>query len=838
MIYVEIGVNVPQDRGAFHYHLPPGLENRVQTGHLVVVPFGSQRVQGVVLRTVQQPAVPETRAVESLVDPKPVLTPVQLQFARAIAGQTMASLPASLALMVPPGISQQADSLYSLSSDDLPIGDLTQMQSRLVKLLKRRGALRARQIDRAIPRTDWRSAAQRLVRLGVLNKESVLPPPTVRPRYIRTVQLAAPPAAVLAQMNHVGRAGSAALKRRQSILEFLMREPGPVDASWVYAESGGNANDLRVLADRAMIRLGETQIWRDPLEGLEYVPSARPTLTPDQNEVWEEIQAGLAQARAGEVVAPFLVHGVTASGKTEIYLRATDEVMQSGRQVIMLIPEIALTAQTVRRFMSRFPGTVGLIHSRLSPGERYDTWRRARDGEIGVVIGPRSALFTPLPDLGLIVVDESHDDSYYQSENPPHFHAREAAVLYAQIAGAVCILGSATPDIVSSYRARRGRWRLLKLPARILAHRETIRLQAEKHGLRSHYRPLAGEAQTMDLPPVKLVDMRTELKAGNRSIFSRQLQVSLSAVLENGYQAILFLNRRGTATYIFCRDCGYSMTCPRCGTSLTYHRPKEALTCHHCGYHRKFPVRCPQCKSERIRQYGTGTERVESEVLELFPQARTLRWDWESTRQKGAHEIILGHFAAHRADVLVGTQMLAKGLDLPLVTLVGVVLAEVGLNLPDYRAGERTFQVLTQVAGRAGRSPLGGQVILQTFQPDHYVIQAAARHNFDAFYSQELSYRRQLGYPPFTQLVRLEYRDSRADRAESEAFAMARRIRRWLAADDRRETQIVGPAPCFYARLDGRYRWHIIVRGPDPVSLLRNRALGAWRVEVNPPSLL
>jgi primosomal protein N' (replication factor Y) len=345
--------------------------------------------------------------------------------------------------------------------------------------------------------------------------------------------------------------------------------------------------------------------------------------------------------------------------------------------------------------------------------------------------------------------------------------------------------------------------------------------------------------------------MRQELRAGNRSIFSRPLQEALTQVLEREQQAILFLNRRGTATYVFCRDCGRALKCPRCELPLTYHqerkRPPEApashksqagLACHHCGYRRRMPEACPSCGSERIRQYGTGTEQVEAEVQALFPQARTLRWDHETTRQKGAHEIILSHFSNRRADVLIGTQMLAKGLDLPWVTLVGAVLADVGLNLPDIYAAERAFQVLTQVAGRAGRSPLGGQVVLQTFQPEHYAIQAAAHHDYGEFYRQELAYRRQLSYPPFSQLVRLEFRHPDPEGAERAAGQMAGRVRAWLAAGDRRATQMTGPVPCFYSRLNGLYRWQIVLRGPQPASLLRGQALGDWRVEVNPPNLL
>jgi primosomal protein N' (replication factor Y) len=310
----------------------------------------------------------------------------------------------------------------------------------------------------------------------------------------------------------------------------------------------------------------------------------------------------------------------------------------------------------------------------------------------------------------------------------------------------------------------------------------------------------------------------------------------------------LFLNRRGSATYIFCRNCGYILKCPRCDLPLTYHidlreegsshSPGGKLTCHYCGYERQMPAACPACKSERIRQYGTGTEKVEAEVHSLFPQAATLRWDFETTRQKGAHDAILSHFVNHHADVLIGTQMIAKGLDLPLVTLVGVVLADVGLSLPDLRAAERTFQLLTQVAGRAGRSPLGGQVILQTFIPENYVIQAASHHDYQAFYKQELEYRRQLNYPPFSQLVRLEYRHHDAEQAEAAALTLAGQIRTWLGDKKFREIELVGPVPCFFARLGGLYRWQLVLRGPDPAAVVRGRPLGEWRIEVNPPSLL
>jgi primosomal protein N' (replication factor Y) (superfamily II helicase) len=846
--YVEVAVNVPQVSGSFHYHLPPELEGIVQPGHLVEVPFGRQQVQGVVFRFVNQPEVPETKSVTSLLDPMVVLTPQQIRLAAELAESTLAPLAACIDAMIPPGLAQQADTLYKRSTPVFPVTHRhTPLQNRILKLLDERGPLRARQLDSAFRHVEWRSSVRSLVNQGLLSSQTVLPSPAVQAKTVRTAILVGTPEQVEAALPTLARAGSAALLRRQAMLRVLLREPSKVDVSWLYAESGGNLADLQALQKRGMVQLGEAEVWRDPLEGMEFVASEPPVLTSDQAAAWEAIRDGIQTAAFGNPVQPYLLHGVTGSGKTEIYLRSVEAILELGRQAIVLVPEIALTPQTIQRFVSRFPGIVGSMHSRLSQGERFDTWRRARLGEIKVIVGPRSALFTPFNNLGLIVVDEFHDDTYYQFETQPHYHARDVAVRYAQLTGVVCILGSATPDIVSRYHAAEREWHYLRLPQRILAHRQAVESQVQKLGISSKYRPIGERTEMIELPPVEVVDMRSELQAGNRSIFSRSLQSSLAETLEHGLQAILFLNRRGSATYIFCRDCGYILKCPRCDLPLTYHvagsktntlAGEDALICHYCFYKRQMPVTCPQCKSQRIRQYGTGTEKVEAEVQTQFPGARTLRWDWETTRQKGAHDIILNHFANHRADVLIGTQMIAKGLDLPLVTLVGVVLADVGLSLPDLRSAERTFQVLTQVAGRAGRSPLGGQVILQTFLPEHYVIQAASRHDYQSFYQQELEYRRQLHYPPFSRLVRLEYRHRDSTHAEAAADTLAGQLRSWLVEEDRTETELVGPTPCFFSRLAGLYRWQIVLRGPDPASLLRGRNLGDWRVEVNPPSLL
>ena len=787
-------------------------------GHLVIVPFGKQTVQGVILRFVDQPSVREVKEIVELVDEKPVLTQPQIALAESMAESTLMPLASIVELFLPTGLSQQVDSLYEMRVQGSGSGKVESgkkgfspetkrqtIEDRILSLLRLRGALRGRQIDTHFARVDWRKTAQFLVRKGVLTARSILPPPRVRTKYIRVAQLAVPPEEALAAMESLGTKQT--LARRQSALKFLIQQPEPINLSWVYAESGCNLADLESLEERGLIRLFENEVFRDPLqkvEGGRLKDEKVLELTPEQKFALNKIIQAIKVPDDGR---PFLLQGVTGSGKTEIYLRATEEIIKLGKQAIILVPEIALTPQTVRRFLSRFPGQVGLVHSKLSEGERYDTWRRARAGSLKVIIGARSALFAPLPNIGLIVADECHDSSFYQSE-PPFYNAVNAAQEYARLCGAVCVLGSATPSVIQRYQSETDQINKLDLPKRIVES---------------------------GLPPVHLVDMREELKAGQRGIFSRLLLKELESTLKRGEQAILFLNRRGTATYIFCRDCGYVLKCPNCETPLTFHTDeKERLLCHQCGYERQKPKSCPQCGGKQIREYGLGSEKVEAEVNELFPKARTLRWDWDTTRQKDAHDMILTHFANHKADVLIGTQMLAKGLDLPMVTLVGIVLADVGLHLPDPFAGERVFQVLTQVAGRAGRGERGGKVVLQTFDAEHQVILSAAKHDVNGFYEYELEQRKRLGYPPFTRLVRLEVRSEDQSSAEKEA----RKVTEKLLAVSGERLAVIGPVPCFFAKVGGYYRWQIILRGSNPKELLRGLKLDGWRVEVDPISLL
>lgn len=634
-----------------------------------------------------------------------------------------------------------------------------------------------------------------------------------------------------------------------AVLNYLAQASEPVPVREVYAATGVQLSHLKRLAEDGLIRLGEAEIVRDPLAGQEFVPSVAPPLTREQQRVWETIQQYMDAVHWGAISPPtekpgvFLLHGVTGSGKTEIYLRAVERALAQGRQAIVLVPEIALTPQTVRRFAARFPGRVAIAHSELSPGERYDTWRRARSGDVHVIVGTRSALFMPLPDVGLVILDEEHDDSYKQSPPvaPPYYHARETAIALMRLTRGTVLLGSATPDLVTYFHAERGDYQLLTLPDRVIAHRERIaELLRRLNAPQARYHPTdAADAVYAELPAVQVVDMRAELREGNRSIFSRALHSALTEVLERGEQAILFLNRRGTATFVLCRDCGTIATCPRCNTPLTYHSPQEALICHYCGYTTAHITVCPVCGSKRIRHFGQGTELIESAVRSEFPQARVIRWDADTIGAGTSHEAILRTFAAHQADILIGTQMIAKGLDLPQVTLVGVISADTALGLPDYRAAERTFQLLTQVAGRAGRGPLGGRVVVQSYQPEHYAIRAAAQHDYASFYQQELAHRLDQRFPPFRRLARLIFQYPLAERAEAEAQRARLLIEQRIAAGQFTATEIIGPTPCFFARRNNLYRWHLVVRGTNLPALLGSLDFPEeWIVDLDPVDML
>lgn len=829
--YARIAVNVPGVQDFFDYLIPQEFENKVAEGWLVEVPFGNQMVQGIILKVKRDSDVTETRPISKILEGSAVLTHAQIQLASWLSDHYLVPASRYLFSMLPPGLGQRADTLFHLNTDkEIVTEKLSTLQKRIIKLLREKGDMRGRQLNAAFRQVDWRASARALVRQGILASKPVLPKPVVKAKHIRSVQIANQSLNINEVESNLGRAGSKAFQRRLAALQMLKKEQGDVDVSWVYASSGANSADLRYLEKQGLILFSHQEVWRDPLAEKTQGGGKIPRLTTDQNQALQRILALMGKEQYS---LPVLVHGVTGSGKTELYMRAIDQAIQAGKQAIVIVPEISMTPQTIQRFVERFPEQVGVIHSKLSPGERYDTWRRAKSGDFSIVIGPRSALFTPFQHIGVVVIDECHDDSLYQTDMGPYYHAVEAAIAFGRLNNSLVLLGTATPTVDLYFRAQHEQWPLIELPKRILAHQQYL----DKNG-HPAVKQKAKDVATLPLPDVSIVDMRAELKQGNLSIFSRQMQEDLKSILDADQQAILLLNRRGSATYIFCRDCGHTLRCPRCDFPLTYHRSASGLVCHTCGYQRKIPTSCPKCGSRRIKQLGTGTEKVEMELQNLFPEARILRWDADTSKGKGSEEIILSHFRQHNADILIGTQMLAKGLDLPLVTLVGVILADIGLNFPDYRTAERAFQLFTQVAGRAGRSALGGKVIIQTFIPGHYAIQNAAEHNFSGFYDMELKKRRELRYPPFTRLIRFEARNRDRAKARNMAQGLANRLHALIKRTNDKTLSVQGPLPPYFARQRGLYRWQIILKGSQPEKILKDEDLSDFIVEIDPPSLL
>ena len=649
-----------------------------------------------------------------------------------------------------------------------------------------------------------------LVKSGVVVREWELPRPAVSAKYETQYFLSVAPEDALAKANLKKNAIN-----QRAFLDALFERPEGISVSEL-RERAISPTAIKALMSRGVADSRKVRVIRDPLSSRHYKQTTAPHLTDDQQQAWEPIERTLDDKSSSGEGKAFLLRGVTGSGKTEIYLRALELTMKLGRRGIILVPEISLTPQTVQRFSSRFPGQVAVLHSRLKPGEKFDEWWRIHQGEFGVVIGPRSALFSPQPDLGLIVLDEEHDASYKQSEPAPRYHAREAALELARLSGAVVILGSATPDVTTSYRAATGELEILELPRRI------------RQG-----------TENSDLARVELVDMKKELVSGNRDMFSRLLRTEMARALDAGEQVILFINRRGFSTSVHCRHCGNVVRCRRCEVSLVYHGALGRLLCHHCGYSINRPQMCSECGSPDLGYIGAGTQRIEQEMRTRFPGARTFRWDRDTASDQAEHEEVLRKLQAGEIDILVGTQMVAQGLHLPQVTLVGVMSADVGINFPDYRAGERVFQILTQVAGRAGRGPGGGRVVVQTFNPEHYAIRSVAAHDYERFARQEIQYRLQNRYPPFARLTRLTHSQVSAEKAEKEANRVSAALCHERDRLGLPETEVLGPVPCFIPRVKGRYRWQVLIRGNEPGRLLRKVGLGdGWVVEVDPVTLL
>lgn len=829
-LYAEIAINAAVPT-AFHYAVPDWLEPNIQIGHLVNIGLRASRQPGIVMRLSGTCPVAEPKSIGGLLDPKPVLSPAAVALAWRLSEEYLVPIGLCAWLWIPPNLPHYTDYVASLLDKRYAPSDAREAE--LFALLSRRGDLRFTQIQTALKHNTWHDALENMANQGVVETNMVLVPPQPRAPRIQTVKAAFHPSNLADALAEIPEK----LKRHDilaHVLRLLAREDDDLDVSWVYAQTGAKVADLQRLDSLDLVYLGEKRTWRDMLTERDFVPAKPPQLTNEQIRAWAHIE----KATARGTYAGFLLHGITGSGKTEVYLRAIDAVLKQGRQCVYLVPEIALTAQTIRRVQARFPGRAAVVHSRLSDAERYRVWQRARDGEIDIVVGPRSALFVPLPDVGLVVIDEEHDGSY-RAMSAPVFDARRLAEWWMRETDGLLILGSATPDMETFLRAQTRELTLLELPNRVYSHRLRVETQAARSRVMPQSDDVYEDALARGLPPVSLVDMREELKSGNTTIFSRELADALADTLAREEQALLYLNRRGSATYVFCRDCGYVALCPKCGTPLTYHERDSHLRCHSCGHAAPNPTRCPQCASDRIRYFGAGTQQVEAEVAKRFPKARIIRWDSDVVSKPEMHDALLARFLDHQADVIVGTMMVTKGLDLPLVTLVGVVSADVALNMPDFHNAERAFQLVTQAIGRSGRGLKAGRAIVQTHMPEHYAIAHAARHDYAGFAKMELDYRQRLGYPPFRRMARIVFRHQHSTRARDMAEQAALTLKARITEANLSGTDLIGPAPCFFQRINDEFRWQVIVRAPDPRTVLKDLASAkGWHVEMDPDEVL
>ena len=812
MRYAEVAVDASVEHGrTFSYSIPPSLD--VDVGQLVLVPFGSRTLYGVLFSLPVQPGVPETRDILSTPHAGPLLTDTQLRLARWISGYYMCSLFAAAAMMLPPEgrVRQKAYVAWDPNAPGERRSALTPYRAKVLEYVRGRGRVAE---DRVIETMGQgaRAALNRLVDEGLVVRTHGQARSAVRPRYREFAGLTAlaeresPPA-----MTALARRAP----RQTALLERLLNGGTPMVLAEARREYGRTA--VNALIAKGWLQKETVALERDPLAGSSFPPASPVVLTPDQEGAAERVCTALA----GPTTSPsvFLLEGVTGSGKTEVYLKAVERCLHLGKRAIVLVPEIALTSQIIERFASRFPGNVTVLHSGLTAGERLDQWWKVRHGECGVVIGSRSAVFAPQPDLGLIVVDEEHEWTYKQHDASPRYHSRDVALRLAQLSGSVVVLGSATPDVVSYHRALGDGFTLLRLPQRVVKNGSAPLVRADGSGL----------------PSVQVVDMRRELREGNRLMFSRALLKAMGECLESGSQTILFLNRRGSASFMQCRKCGLGLRCRRCDIPLTYHRDAQRLICHYCGDQRVPPERCPRCLGYRMGYYGVGTQSVVSEVSRLFPGTKILRWDSDSASGPKAHQEFLERFRSGEAQVLVGTQMIAKGFHFPSVTLAGVVSADIGLNVPDIRAGERVFQLLCQVAGRAGRGPSEGRVVVQTYQPDNYAIRAAATQDYQLFYREEIARRRAQGTPPLGRLIRLLYTHTNRAMCEREALRLSDVVRRERDFWGYSDVEIRGPTPAYPARLKGHHRWQLILRGTKPRTLLDKVTVPqGWVVDVDP----
>lgn len=757
----------------FDYLTPPEFEAVAKVGARVLVPFRNRPSLGYIWQLTEDSEVEELKTITQVLDDPPLLTGIQYQLVDWMADYYYCSRADGLKHCFPPGSNPVRIVAWRLNYD------LNEINKRLAQRFSESevnegmallGELNGR------PVKEWEKRFIKLPQLWeyliknrIIVKNQSYTVPKTKPKTCRVYCWAA---AEVDEPSDTGKRVQAVLLREQMLSRAELCAAAEVSPSVI---------DRLVREGKVVCK--EIEQERKPAgfsEMAQVAASCR--LTPEQEGVFQQI----AESQGADY---FLLHGVTGSGKTEIYFKAAAETLKQGKQVLYLVPEIALTPQTLERARQRFGDQVALLHSNMSPGERFDQWFKIKNGKANLVLGARSALFAPFERLGLIIVDEEHETSYKQEETP-RYHTGTVVQKLAELTGAKVIFGSATPSLESFHAAQNGKFRYLGLPERFNRRR---------------------------LPQVSIVDMREELRRGNKNILSASLHEAIESALAQREQVILLLNRRGYSTFVLCRDCGYTLTCPACDVSLTYHNSIKVLRCHYCDFRKPVPDLCPKCQSSRIRYFGHGTQKLEEELKTFFPQAKIIRMDLDSTSGKGSHHRIYQELVNGRVDILLGTQMVAKGLDLPRVTLVGVISADSTLNIPDFRAAERTFQLLTQVAGRAGRGEKASRVIFQTYNPEHYSLQLAKDHDYFGFYRAEIERRRELQYPPFTELVKIAFSGVNLGQVREAAQTFAGIFREYLARicgepDQTKVLEVMGPAPALIPKIESKYRWQLLIK--------------------------
>ncbi len=765
--YAQVIVDVPamQTNRPYTYELPQELQDQAQVGMRVIVPFGKgeRQIQGFIVGlTDKYELAIAPKQVTSLMDLAPVLNNEALQLADWLAQKTFSFKIRCLQVMLPNAMrASYSKSLRLLSEGELP-EELNSLFAGRSEIEFDESKLSAQQLNKL---AQMRQAGHLEVVYHVKDRAKA--------------KLVGVVTSLVDEQNYAqfkAKVRKNAHKQLE-LLEFLYQNPyQSFLQTKLQADLQVSLNQLKKAAQQGWLKLTQQERYRDPYGDKTLHATTPKQLTPEQQRAVEQID----QAITAKNATTFLLEGVTGSGKTEVYLQAIAHALSQGRSALMLVPEISLTPQMVQRVKERFGKDVAMLHSALSDGERYDEWRRIERKEAKVVVGARSAIFAPLDDLGLIIIDEEHEASYKQ-EDMPRYQARDVALWRGKYHNCPVVLGSATPDLATRARAQKGVYQQLDLTKRI---------------------------NGSSLPQVTLVDMREAVKTAPAPDFSQVLLDQITERLARKEQVVLMLNRRGYSSFVLCRDCGFVLKCPNCDVSLTLHMDTHSMKCHYCGHEEAIPNRCPSCDSKKIRYYGTGTQKVQAELEKLLPEARILRMDVDTTRKKGAHERLLAKFGAHEADILLGTQMIAKGLDFPEVTLVGVLNADTALSLPDYRSSERTFQLLTQVSGRAGRADKTGQVVIQTYNPEHYAIQLACRQDYEQFFFYEMNLRHLNNYPPYYYTIKITVSAKSEAEAAKESFAIKKGLDQCLSP----QALVLGPTPSSILKIKNRFYYQLVIK--------------------------